>query len=95
MPYGLSVKLKVKDYAKWKSEFDGAAALRKAGGEKSYQLFRAVDDPNTLVLLCEWESLDKLREYMASADLQKAMQQAGVTDPGEQFELEELDKGTL
>jgi len=95
MPYGLAVGLKVEDYAKWKSEFDGVAAMRKAGGEKSYQIFRTVDDPNTLVLLCEWDSLDKLQKYNRSEELREAMQKAGVVDPGNIYELEELEKGSI
>jgi quinol monooxygenase YgiN len=59
MPYSISVQLKVEDYAKWKAEFDGFAAPRKASGEKSYQIFRLVDDPNTLVLIMEYDSLDR------------------------------------
>ena len=32
--------------------------MRKAGGQKSYQIFHLDDDPNSLVLLIEWDSLD-------------------------------------
>ena len=97
MPYGLQVRLKVEDYARWKSEFDGedTIAMRKAGGEKSYQIFRTVDDPNTLVLLFEWDSLDNLQKYSQSEGLRELMQRSGVTDPGDGYFLEELDKGSM
>lgn len=97
MPYGLQVRLKVEDYARWKSEFDGedTIAMRKAGGEKSYQIFRTVDDPNTLVLLFEWDSLDNLQKYSQSEELRGLMQRSSVTDPGDGYFLEELDKGSL
>ena len=94
MPYALQVQLEVKDYAKWKSEFDreDTIAVRKAGGEKSYQIFRTADDPNTLVLLFEWDSLDSLQKYAQSEELRELMQSSGVTDPGESYFLEELEK---
>ena len=97
MPYGLQVRLKVEDYAKWKANFDGedTIAMRKAGGEKSYQIFCTIDDPNTLVLLFEWDSLDNLQKYSQSEDLRELMQRSGVTDPGDGYFLEELDKGPL
>lgn len=97
MPYGLQVGLKVADYAKWKSAFDSgdAIAARKAGGEKWYQIFRTVDDPNTLVLFFAWDTLDNLRNYSQSEGLQELMQRADVTDPGESYFLEELEKGSI
>ena len=95
MPYALAVQLKVEDYAKWKSAFDEFAAARKAAGQKSYQLFRSLDDPNTLVLLAEYDSLDNMRKFSQSDELREAMQQSGVTDPGMAYELEELERGTL
>jgi heme-degrading monooxygenase HmoA len=95
MPYGINVQLKVEDYAKWKAEFDEFAAARKAGGEKSYQIYRLVDDPNTLVLLMEYDSLDNMRKWAQSEELREAMQRAGVTDPGDSYELEELEKGSV
>lgn len=96
MPYAIQVRLKVKDYAKWKSEFDkeDTIAVRKAGGEKSYQIFRTADDPNTLVLLFEWDSLDNLQKYAQSEGLRELMQSSGVIDPGESYFLKELEKGS-
>jgi len=97
MPYGLQVRLKVEDYAKWKSDFDreDTIAMRKAGGEKSYQIFRTIDDPNTLVLLFEWDSLDNLQKYSQSEELRGLMQRSGVADPGDGYFLEELEKGSV
>jgi len=54
--------------------FVGAVAMRKAGGEKSYQIFHTVEDPNNLVVLFEWDSLDNARKYLDSEELQAAMQ---------------------
>ena len=79
----------VTDYAKWKQAFEGAIAMRKAGGEKSIRIFRTIDDPNNLVLLMEWDNLENCQKYMQSEDLQKAMQEAGVTGQPDIYFLNE------
>lgn len=97
MVYAMNVGLKVEDYARWKAEFDGeyACGARKAGGEKSYRIFRTIEDPNTLVLFFEWDSLDNLQEYAQSEILKELLQRSGVIESGDSYALEELDKGTL
>ena len=96
MPYALSI-LKVEDYAKWKSAFDSedAIALRKAGEMKSYQLFQTEDDPNTVVLLTEFDNLDKARKFMQSEELQEAMKQSGVVSTLGTYYLGEVEKGSV
>ena len=94
MTYMLAVQLKVEDYAKWKESYDASAAQRKAAGELSYRLWRKADDPNELVMLCEWDTIDNAREFLASDDLAKAQDASGVTHRPECLVLEELDSGT-
>lgn len=85
--------LKVEDYARWKSDWDSSVDMRKASGQKSYQIFRTVDDPNTLVLFIEWDSLDNVRRFVQSEELREALQRSGVSQI-ENYFLEELEKGT-
>jgi quinol monooxygenase YgiN len=87
------IRHKVKDYAAWKAVFDGARDLRRAGGERSYQILHPDDDPNNLILLFEWDSLDNARAYLANPDLKAAMDEAGVLEPPEAYFLEEYDQG--
>lgn len=96
MPYALSI-IKVEDYARWKSEFDreDGIALRKAGEMKSYQLFPTEDDPNTIVLLTEFDSLDKARKFIQSKELQEEQQQSGVVSMLETYYLGEVEKGSV
>ena len=54
MPYTI-MHQKVKDFNKWKADFDATANLRKAGGIKSVQVLQAVGDHNTIVIVTEWE----------------------------------------
>lgn len=95
MPYVLVVRHKVEDYAKWKTAFDEGIAMRKAGGEKSYQILHTNDDPNDLVLLFEWDNLDNARKFMQSEELRAVMQRAGVSKDVDISFLEEVEKGSV
>ena len=95
MSFVLVVGLKVEDYSKWKSEFDGGIDMRKSAGEKSYQILHTDDDSNNLVLLFEWDNLDNARKFMQSEELGKAMQKAGVIGKPETYFLGEAEKGSI
>jgi len=95
MPYVLVVRHKVEDYAKWKTAFDEGIAMRKAGGEKSYQILHTNDDPNDLMLLFEWDNLDNARKFMQSEELRAVMQRAGVSKDVDISFLEEVEKGSV
>ena len=94
MPYLIGVGIKVEDYAKWKACFDAGEETRKAAGERSYQLFRTAEDPNNLFLLCQWDSAESARAFLASDQLRKAQEESGVMQLPETFVLEELDGTT-
>jgi len=91
----MGVKIRVADYPAWKQSFDASAEMRKTAGEKSYQLFRTADDPNELFLICEWDSVENARRYVASDELREAQETSGVVELPDVFVLEELDSGTL
>ena len=83
------------DYARWKSAFDDFTAMRRAAGEKSYQICRIADDPNNIVIMNEWDNVDNLRKFMQSPELKEAMQRAGVSEQPEMHILEEIEKGSI
>jgi heme-degrading monooxygenase HmoA len=91
MAYGVFI-LKVEEYAKWKTDWDRSIDLRKAGGQKSYQIFQTVDDPHNVVLYIEWDSLDNMRNFMQSAELREALRRSGVSRT-ESYFLEQVEKG--
>lgn len=72
------VRHKVADYHRWKEVFDSHLTIRKHAGETGFRLFQSVDDPRDVVLLLDWESVDEARKFMASDELRKRMQEAGV-----------------
>lgn len=79
MPY-LLIRHKVADYAKWKPGFDAHGVTRQANGSRGGQLFRNATDPNELVILLEWDDLEKARQFTQSEDLREVMQRLGVVD---------------
>ncbi|OGO50806.1 MAG: hypothetical protein A2148_03775 [Chloroflexi bacterium RBG_16_68_14] len=80
MPY-LFVHHKVEDFAKWKPAFDEHAALRQSGGSKGGFVFQNADDPNDVIILMEWDSVESARRFSQSDDLRQAMEHAGVSGP--------------
>ena len=79
MPY-LLIRQNVADYEQWKSAFDAHGVTRQANGSRGGQLFRNASDPNELVILLEWDVLEKAHQYAQSEELREVMQRAGVVD---------------
>ena len=77
MPYVL-IRHKVANYAKWKRAVGAAAKFRKAGGEKTFKAFRSSANTNDVTVICSWATTAKMRKFMKSPDLRKAMRAAGV-----------------
>ena len=96
MPYALSI-IKVEDYAKWKSDIDREedVAMRKAFDMKSIQFFPTEDDPNKIVILTEFDNLDKARKFLQSEELQEVMKQSGVVSMLETYYLGEVERGSV
>jgi heme-degrading monooxygenase HmoA len=85
------VRHKVADYARWKPVFDEHAPTRRANGSRGGQLFRNAGDPNEVVIVLEWDDLEKARRFAQSDDLRETMQRAGVADRPDVYFLEEVE----
>ena len=93
MPYVLIIH-EVADYPAWKKVFDGAAAIRKDAGERSYQVLKYQNDSNRIVHFSAWTSLEAARSFFESPRLVKIRAEAGVKSP-EFIYLEQIEAGTL
>ena len=82
---------KVEDQAKWRSVFDANVALRKAAGSKGARVFSSASDPNELLILFEWESLESARRFAETPELQERIKRAGVGQHDVYF-LEEIER---
>jgi quinol monooxygenase YgiN len=89
----LHVAFKVEDYERWKEGYDASIEQRKAAGEISFNVFRNVDDPNTVTVLSVQQSAEQVRAFMDSPDLKTRMKAAGVTQMGQMLIMEETDSG--
>ena len=68
----------VKDYSAFESVFNYDAARRQRHGSKGMRVFRAVDDPNRVIVLLEWDDADKAAEFAGSLELHEAIEWAGA-----------------
>jgi len=69
----------IEDFSKWKTVFDADSEARKTGGETGQSMvFQAADNSNKITMLFEWESAEKLDEFMNSDLLKEKMKEAGV-----------------
>ena len=93
MPHVLIIH-EVADYPAWKRVFDGAAGLRKAAGEISFQVLASETDANRVVHFSRWQSLNDARQFFESAALIEIRREAGVHTP-EFIYLNACDQGDL
>jgi quinol monooxygenase YgiN len=84
----------VADYAAWKKVFDAAAGIRKAAGERTWQVLHFQNNPNMIVHFSAWTSHEAARAFFESPELVKIRAEAGVESP-EFIYLQELEAGTL
>jgi heme-degrading monooxygenase HmoA len=82
----------VADYDVWKQVFDEHGPTRRANGSRGGRLFHSVDDPNEVVILLEWDDLERARLFADSDDLRETMTRAGVTDRPDIWFLTEGDR---
>lgn len=91
MPY-LFIRHRVRDVARWKAVFDEHAITRRANGSRGGQVLCSDADPNEIVILLEWDDLERARLFADSDDLLETMDRAGVEDQPVIWFLEDLDR---
>jgi hypothetical protein len=73
-----TIHFKVKDYAAWRTSYDGNEKSRLSVGITNGRVFRRAEDPNDVVVLQDVADVAKARTWFASDDLKAAMQKSGV-----------------
>ena len=74
----LTVHLKVKDYATWRTAYDGREKDRVSAGITNGRVFRNAQDPNDVVILQDVADVAKARTWLASDEIKAAMEKSGV-----------------
>lgn len=82
------VRHKVADYAKWKSIYDSVDSFHKKNGVKSSQILKSADNPNELIILTEFETMEEARKFAQQEELKEIMQRGGVSDEPDVYFLE-------
>jgi heme-degrading monooxygenase HmoA len=86
----LLIRHKVRDYESWESVFDEQADVRRANGSQGGWLFRSTESGEVLVLL-EWDDLERARLFVDSDDLKEGLSRSGVTGAPDIWFLEDGD----
>lgn len=84
----------VADYDRWKPIFIEDGANRAAHGSRGGQLFRSAANPNEMIIIFEWDSLETAQGFSQSSGLRERMQQAGVNGSPETFYLNKVEEVT-
>jgi hypothetical protein len=74
----VTIHLKVKDYAAWRTAYDGREKSRHSAGITNGRVFRNAEDQNDVVILQDVADVAKARTWFGSDDLKAAMQKSGV-----------------
>ena len=74
----LFVRHQVKDYAAFREVYKGAGPMQKRGGVLAEAVYQSEDDPNDVTVTHDFASLAEARALAGSAELQEAMNKAGV-----------------
>jgi heme-degrading monooxygenase HmoA len=68
----------VSDYDQWYPVFKEHGEVRRTHGATGHTVTRTVEDPNQLVVVNEFATVEGAQAFMADPSLADAMQRAGV-----------------
>jgi heme-degrading monooxygenase HmoA len=85
----LFVQHKLADYAHWGKVFDRTDSFEKTFGWIGAQVYRSAGDPNEVVVIEDWPTLDAVQRFAQSSELDNAMERAGVVPQPQMLFLEE------
>lgn len=68
----------VEDYDRWYPVFKEHGDVRRSFGATGHAIFRVTDDPNTVVIVNEFSTVDGARAFATDPSLPEVMKRAGV-----------------
>jgi heme-degrading monooxygenase HmoA len=89
MPYVL-IQHNVANYDRFEPVFNDDEARRKRGGSKGGTLYRNVDDPNNIIAVFEWDTVEHAHAFANSYELKEAVEWAGDATPPRAIVIEEF-----
>ena len=71
----------VKDYTAWRVAYDGAEPIRQKAGVTGAEVFHDPKDPNMIVIIHRFPSLEAVQGFLSDPALKDAMSKGGVLAP--------------
>jgi hypothetical protein len=75
------VRLEVVQFSEWVKTYDGFAPARKAGGITESTVWQSADDPNDVLIINDFPTIEQARTFAASGELRDAMRNSGLRGP--------------
>ena len=88
----LLVRHRVRDYDRWKAAFDAHEPERARAGSLGGRVFRDGDDPEDVLVVLEWDDLDRARDFAEQEELASILDGAGVMGEPEFVFMVEVDR---
>ena len=80
---GIIVSHVVEDYDAWRKVYDDFDLYRKESGIVGHAVNQAFDEPNSVIVYHQADSLNSLRAFVDSNELKARMRDGGVAEPPE------------
>jgi hypothetical protein len=77
----LIVRHTVADYPAWRTVYDEVDALRSSHGCTAQRVLQVPGDPNDVVAIHEFPTVDQATAFASDPSLKEAMGRGGVTGP--------------
>ena len=81
----------VEDYDRWYPVFIEHGQVRRGYGGTGHAVNRAADDPNNLIVVNDFATIEGARSFMADPSLKEAMGRAGVASEPQVWLADEVD----
>jgi len=73
------VKHKVDDFEAWKKVYEEFSKVRKENGVVGASVLQEISDPDTVIVIHDFDDLDVASRFFDSNELKNAMKNAGVS----------------
>ena len=68
----------VDDFEAWRSSFAENDAFRTEHGQRGYQVYQNVDDPNEVTVIFEWDENEDPSAFFESEEMRERLADAGL-----------------
>lgn len=82
----------VEDYEAWRTAFAENDVFRIEHGQRGYQVYQSVDEPNEVTVIFEWADDEDPRTFFESKEMRKRMTDAGLQGKPDLSVLELVDQ---